>query len=70
MEVPEEFIRHVIKSAQEGFFGNILLSNKDNPLIIVKELIHGTFFILCYQRNFLIIDSCIALLNILYGSMA
>lgn len=29
MEVPEEFIRHVIKSAQEGFFGNILLSNKD-----------------------------------------
>lgn len=29
MDIPEEFMGHVIKSAQEGFFGNILLSNKD-----------------------------------------
>lgn len=70
MEVPEEFIRHVIKSAQEGFLEIYYYLIKIDPLIIVKELIHGTFFILCYQRNFLITDSCIALLNILYGSMA
>lgn len=28
MDIPEEFIEHVIKSAQESFFGNKLLSDK------------------------------------------